>query len=69
MTPKTKVCSACGQKLPLTSFSRKKDNVDGLQYQCRKCYNKQQRMYNKNHSEQIKATLHRSYLRRKSISP
>lgn len=40
---KTKKCSGCGLELPLTEFNKKRNNKDGLQDKCRKCFSE----YNK----------------------
>lgn len=38
-----KTCSKCGRSLPISEFNRNKNNKDGLQDKCRRCFSK----YNK----------------------
>jgi superfamily II helicase len=33
----TKVCSKCGQELPVSEFNKNKTNKDGLQNMCKRC--------------------------------
>lgn len=65
MTSKTKICSSCSQKLPLSSFSRKKDNKDGLQYSCRSCYNQKQIQYNRVNLDKVHKSVRNYYVNNK----
>lgn len=48
----TKKCKRCGEELPLSSFSKRRDSRDGLQFLCKKCacaYVKERREAKKKH--------------------
>lgn len=48
---KVKVCSRCGVKKPLTFFTTKKRNKDGLEYWCHDCCNSLLRDWHKRNPE------------------
>lgn len=65
MAPKTKICTSCHQEQPLSDFSKKLYNSDGLQDKCKGCYNEEQREYRRKHKEMIARIQHQSYLNHK----
>lgn len=42
---KTKKCNGCGKYLPLSQFSKNKNNKDNLSYYCKKCTREQKNLY------------------------
>ena len=42
---KTKKCNICGKVLPISKFSRNKNNKDNLSYYCKDCTKKQKNLY------------------------
>ena len=51
-TNATKKCKRCGKELPLSSFNKRRDSRDGLQYMCKECscaYVKERREEKKKH--------------------
>lgn len=46
-----KTCTKCKKELPLTSFTKHKNNKDGLQGSCRNCNKESCKEWNKNHKE------------------
>lgn len=51
-TNATKKCQRCGKELPLSSFNKRRDSRDGLQYMCKECacaYVKERREEKKKH--------------------
>ncbi len=53
-----KICSACGQELLLSAFSKHSGHRDGLQSHCKRCKAESDRKYQAQHKEQ-KATYDR----------
>ena len=54
---KTKIYKICGRKKTLDNFSKRISNLDGLSYECKDCYNKKQREYNKSKKKDIKKQI------------
>jgi hypothetical protein len=52
---KTKVCSKCGQELPISEFTRKATAKDGLQCYCKKCNSKASNEYARKRREKENA--------------
>lgn len=46
-----KICSKCGEILPLSEFSKCKSSKDGLQYWCKDCQKALKKEYYQNHRE------------------
>lgn len=42
---RTKKCNGCGKILPLSSFSKNKNNKDHLSYYCKSCTREQKNLY------------------------
>lgn len=48
-----KVCYKCGEKKPLSEFSKNKAKYDGLSSQCKACHKKLRRLHYENNRETI----------------
>ena len=42
---KTKKCNICGKVLPISKFSKNRNNKDNLSYYCKDCTKKQKNLY------------------------
>ena len=50
---KTKVCSKCGQELPLSEFHKDKSCVDGVKNQCKSCLKEYHKIRYETHKSDV----------------
>jgi len=50
-----KICSKCGEELPLELFEKRKDSADGMRGCCRDCTRKTKQQYRDNNRESVRA--------------
>ena len=61
-----KLCGGCEKELPEECFGRHSRNPDGLQYVCKNCKSKQDKVYQNKHKDKIRDKKHEYYLSNKT---
>jgi len=64
-----RTCRVCKQDLPLTEFGPKHDRTDGLESQCRSCYNKYANEWKRKNKDKCRRYAAKSATRTKTRTP